>query len=303
MAFALDKSLVFNKYFLHQLGFDSVETFRDAFHDVQDGYDTSGKSYFLNRILSNKKIFNEDELIHYDEIIREYEDRMRKNRSNPQLTFQYYQYFSILFTEYFFDRLSNDKAKLLAELNFFTAEYCKAERIDLVTFTDDELKKLAYWMATGSGKTLLMHINYWQILKYFPKWENIILITPNSGLSKQHYDEMKLSDIPCKLYLGSEESLKTKDDEVLIIEITKLTEEKKGGGVSVDVSYFSEKNNLVFIDEGHKGQSSEEQTWKNLRESIGKDGFIFEYSATFGQVISNISTPLLHLTRKVFKNR
>ena len=78
--------------------------------------------------------------------------------------------------------------------------------------------------------------------------------------------------------------MKTKDGEILIIDIYKLTEEKKGEGVSVDVSFFDGKN-LVFIDEGHKGQRTEEQRWKKLREDIGRKGFIFEYSATFGQFI------------------
>ena len=78
--------------------------------------------------------------------------------------------------------------------------------------------------------------------------------------------------------------MKPREGEILIIDIYKLTEEKKGEGISVDVSFFDGKN-LVFIDEGHKGQRTEEQKWKNLRENIGKNGFIFEYSATFGQVI------------------
>ncbi len=77
--------------------------------------------------------------------------------------------------------------------------------------------------------------------------------------------------------------MKTWKGEVLIIEVTKLTGEKKGEGVSVDVSYFSETNNLVFIDEGHKGQSSEEKTWKKLREALAKEGFIFEYRLLSGK--------------------
>ncbi len=140
-----------------------------------------------------------------------------------------------------------------------------------------------------------MHCNYWQIIKYFREWENIILITPNAGLSQQHYDELKESGIDAKLYSGSEESLKTKEGEILIIEITKLTKDKEGEGVSVDVDYFSESRNLVFIDEGHKGQRSEEKKWKNLREHITRsdDSFTFEYSATFGQIISNSTKDLL----------
>ena len=150
-------------------------------------------------------------------------------------------------------------------------------------------------MATGSGKTLLMHCNYWQITKYFKEWENIILITPNEGLSRQHYESCVESGIPVKLYSGSEESLKTKEGEILILEITKLVKDKEGEGVSVDVDYFSESKNLVFIDEGHKGQKSEERAWKNLREHLtrGEGSFTFEYSATFGQIITNSTKDLL----------
>ena len=59
-------------------------------------------------------------------------------------------------------------------------------------------------MATGSGKTLITHINYHQFFHYrLFSPDNIILITPNEGLSKQHFEELQKSDIPCKLYEGS----------------------------------------------------------------------------------------------------
>ena len=52
-----------------------------------------------------------------------------------------------------------------------------------------QLNKLAFWMATGSGKTLLMHAN---ILQYrhaltrhgrHRELNRILLLTPNEGLS------------------------------------------------------------------------------------------------------------------------
>ena len=49
-------------------------------------------------------------------------------------------------------------------------------------------------MATGSGKTLIMHCNYRQTRKYFKEAENILLITPNEGLSRQHYDSFKRAE-------------------------------------------------------------------------------------------------------------
>src|SRR5699024_11754389 len=59
----------------------------------------------------------------------------------------------------------------------------KAEQIDY--YTEEDLKKLAFWNATGSGKTLIMHINILQYLHYFYQTnrhsdlEQIILITPS----------------------------------------------------------------------------------------------------------------------------
>lgn len=34
-------------------------------------------------------------------------------------------------------------------------------------FEADELNKIAFWNATGSGKTLLLHVNIHQYLHYF----------------------------------------------------------------------------------------------------------------------------------------
>jgi len=289
----LEKNLVLNKFFLHLVGYSDFDKLREDFNQTPEGFDTSGNSYLLHALLGKEIVMPEPELKRYDEAIRGYEKKLGTNRNETNFSLKYFQYFAILFTEYYFDKLNSGKLQLLQELNTFAENYCAEADIRQIVFEASDLQKLAYWMATGSGKTLLMHINYWQMMKYFRKWENIILITPNAGLSRQHYEEFRLSGIPCKQYNGSEESLKTRNGEVLIIEVTKLTGEKKGEGLSVDVSSFSETNNLVFIDEGHKGQSSEEKTWKKLRESLAREGFIFEYSATFGQVIRKNASLLL----------
>jgi superfamily II DNA or RNA helicase len=154
-------------------------------------------------------------------------------------------------------------------------------------FTEEDLKKLAFWMATGSGKTLIMHINYLQFLRYKPfEPDNILLITPNEGLSKQHYEEMQKSGIPCRLYSESGSSSGQREHEVLIIEITKLAENTRGRGRgrSIHISAFEGKN-LIFVDEGHKGKRSEEKKWAKLRDKLIEKGFAFEYSATFGQIL------------------
>ena len=290
----LEKQLVLFRYILHQLGYEAFEDLRDEFNNKESGTSSTGYTYFASALMYNSDKLIEDPAIQqYDEAIQGYEKKLRENRAEPFLTFKYYQWFALLFTEYFFDLYSNNANQLIAKLNEYAEGSKDFKQIE--AYTEKDLKKLAYWMATGSGKTLLMHCNYWQITKYFKEWENIILITPNEGLSRQHYESCVESGIPVKLYSGSEESLKTKEGEILILEITKLVKDKEGEGVSVDVDYFSESKNLVFIDEGHKGQKSEERAWKNLREHLtrGEGSFTFEYSATFGQIITNSTKDLL----------
>ncbi len=290
----LEKQLVLFRYILHLFGYEAFEDLREEFNNKESGTSSTGYTYFASALISNSDKFIEDRAIQqYDEAIQGYEKKLRENRAEPFLTFKYYQWFALLFTEYFFDHYSNNANQFIAKLNDYAEGSKDCQQLE--AYTENDLKKLAYWMATGSGKTLLMHCNYWQITKYFKEWENIILITPNEGLSRQHYESCVESGIPVKLYSGSDESLKAKEGEILILEITKLVKNKEGEGVSVDVDYFSESKNLVFIDEGHKGQKSEERAWKNLREHLtrGEGSFTFEYSATFGQIITKSTKDLL----------
>ncbi|HPT01404.1 MAG TPA: DEAD/DEAH box helicase family protein [Bacteroidales bacterium] len=290
----LNKQLILFRYILRQFGYDTFDSLREEFNTRETGTNSSGHTFFASILLNrSEKLIENQTIFTYDEAIQGYEKKLRENRAEPFLSFKYYQWFSLLFTEYYLDQYSQDPETFVSNLNAY--KHASKDFKIIEDYTAADLRKLAFWMATGSGKTLIMHCNYWQIVKYFPDWENIILITPNEGLSRQHYDDLTASGIPAKLYSGSEESLKTGDDEILILEITKLVKEKSGEGVSVDVDHFAEYKNLVFIDEGHKGQKSEERAWKGLREHItrGEGSFTFEYSATFGQIISAGTQDLL----------
>jgi len=281
----LEKYFILNKYLLSLFGYSSFSELRNVIKDREVGFENDGKSYFLSALMGIQDMkISSEELIKYDETIKEYSERLSRNR-RENINLKYFQYLAILFAEIYLDKYFNNRQELLTELNSFMEDYKQIENIGISSFEEEDLKKLAYWMATGSGKTLIMHINYWQFLKYNSEsLDNIILVTPNEGMSKQHYEEMQKSGVLCKIYSENSNNLTLYKDEVLVIDIHKLTEKKKGSGVRVETSYF-EGRNLVFIDEGHKGQATEEQTWKKLREDLGKYGFIFEYSATFGQVI------------------
>lgn len=286
---SIEKYLVLNKYMLSLLGVEDFKDIQNVFKNATLGIDlNSGKTHFcelLESAFQGIKL-SSDDLDRYDGNIQSYLKCINEKRQ-VKITLKYFQYLSILFTEIYLDMLKNNKAQFLSDLNEFLENYKKENSIDLINhFTEDDLNKIAFWMATGSGKTLISHINYYQFLQYdLFQPDSIIFVTPNEGLSKQHFEEMQKSGIPAKLYSGSLDAITPKKGEVLILEITKLVEEKKGGGKTIPVDAFKGRN-LVFVDEGHKGKKSEEQKWSKLRDKISENGFTFEYSATFGQVLS-----------------
>jgi len=282
----IEKYLVLNKYFLSLFGVNDFKDLQLKLKDIKEEIDNEGHSYFLNVLLSMEGLkVKKDDLIRYDKNIQEYTKKISYGRGIISL--KYFQYLAVLFTEIFLDNLKNRKHEFIYRLNEFLYDYDDKDVKNLVEyFIENDLRKIAFWMATGSGKTLIAHINYYQFFKYklFDP-DNIIFITPNEGLSKQHFEELQKSGISARLYSGSLNGGLKSENEVLVIEMTKFVEEKKGGGVTLPIDVFEGKN-LIFVDEGHKGRKSEEQKWAKLRDKLGKIGFVFEYSATFGQILS-----------------
>jgi hypothetical protein len=63
------------------------------------------------------------------------------------------------------------------------------------------------------------------------------------------------------------------------------------GDKTVAVEAF-EGNNLVLVDEGHRGTGTAAGAWMSRREVLVRGGFAFEYSATFGQAVAKGLTVL-----------
>jgi hypothetical protein len=258
---------------------------------ASEGSDDSGRSFLCHHLIgrgSHVKITSED-LERYDDNICAHLAAINSGRTEP-ITLRYFQYLAALYTELVLDCYFNRRAQLLADLNAFVrkrnAAKAPGEPPD-EEFAESDLTKLAYWMATGSGKTLILHLNYRQFLHYTTEPpDNILLVTPNEGMSEQHLTELAASGIPARRFDLNHSGLFTGGrNAVQVIEITKLVEEKRGGGVSVPVEAF-EGRNLIFVDEGHKGSGGE--VWRRYRDALGATGFTFEYSATFGQALSAV---------------
>jgi hypothetical protein len=307
----LDKRLVLNEWLFRQLGYIDTETgmkqLSRILRDVTAGWDEQNIFYFRNQLeesLPEKQAITNDLLAEYDRNIFDHWQRITKKRAikeHREMFPLYFQYLALLFTEYYLDRWSRDRQQhttaLLDELNKFCKKFNyhfpgKSGRLNRIAlFEENELSKLAFWIATGGGKTLIMHCNICQsdyylkkrnLRRYFNKY---ILITPNQGLTEQHLGEFILSGIPAERFQKDNTYYDMYNKNIVeVIEITKLKD--KSGVTTVDVAQFG-KNNVVMVDEGHRGSGGDE--WFHKRQQLCENGFSFEYSATFGQSVSALS--------------
>ena len=290
--YKLDQSLLLNAYFLNLFGYKTVdELYQDMKSPDLEGT-IDGVSLLCKELMEHiaDASLTSAQLLEYDHNIISHTDAINREREN-RITWKYFQYLALMFTEIYLDRYFVNREAFCEDLNRFQKikyEEGGAWNAFYDPIKPDELNKLAFWCATGSGKTLLMHIHLKQFMHYAAKYhhsqpDRTLLITPNEGLSSQHIDEFGLSDIHAEAF--SPRSGKKMFTDVEVIEITKLADES--GEKTVSVKCF-EGNNLVFVDEAHKG-SSGDIWWKN-REVLTKQGFSFEYSATFGQAVASQST-------------
>jgi len=295
------------------LGLFGVAAFEDLAKNMRDpdfeGFTEEGVSKFHHclRLLFDRPELPHEVLLAYDEnIVRHWKAITEKRNTEGQVLYpKYFQYLCLLFTEIYLDRYFRDPNKLLADLNAYVASFNAAstfqqggnkelfaaglpEEAQIAPYSSDDLKKLAFWSATGSGKTLIMHINILQYKHYLKLHEKenqlnrIILLTPNEGLSFQHRDEFLLSGMDGDLFDKDAGTLFT-GEGIEIIDIHKLKE--TAGEKTVAIEAF-EGRNLVLVDEGHRGTSGAEVGhWMKMRNQLCEKGFSFEYSATFGQAM------------------
>jgi hypothetical protein len=303
----LDDYLVLNSFMNKLFGMDSFDDFQKLLKNVEDGFDDEGRSYVFLTLYSQAGIDPQlkSKLEEYDSNIKGYVDHISVKQESP-IRLKYFQYLAVLFTEIYLDLYFNDPIKFMNSLTPSPGEileFREKKKGFNPGFIKNELKKIAFWMATGSGKTFLVHINYLQFMHYNRgpyeiELDNILLITPSESLSNQHINEMQKSGIPCEMFQSQNLGHWSKYagyNIIKVLDIHKLTEEKKGQGVTVDIESFGRKN-LIFVDEGHKGSGG--MKWKYFREELAREGFAFEYSATFGQAVASangkVQLDLLH---------
>src|SRR5574337_104201 len=179
---------------------------------------------------------------------------------------RYFQFLALTLAAHYWQRAARDEDALLADFQRHHAIWSEnrpaAPRVGAVD--REGLQVTAFWLATGAGKTHLLHATL--VLLAEQPWDRILLVTPNETLSRQHAERLRRARVaPVLCYPDDGDASAISDasaDTVIVVDLAKLRFEKSGEGVTLDARDFAGKRNLVLVDEGHKGQRSEEGTWK-----------------------------------------
>jgi hypothetical protein len=306
--------LLLNQWLMSLFGIDPLRegAKKRPFHKLAEpirdprleGLDKDNLHNFYHALV-NSNLFWDDvtelsktQLLSFEENIVHHTQAINAKRHRP-VVWKYYQWLSLLFVEIYLDRYFSDRESLLTALNEYVDRFNSRwpEYADMAYFNEDELNKLSLQNATGSGKTLLMHVNYLQYKHYSKKYgkekdlSRVVLISPNERLSEQHIAEFSESNIGASNFSKEGHSLFTQAQglsRVDVLEITKLGD--KEGPNTIATRSLGDQN-LLLVDEGHRGLSgknakADENAWFKNRAMLCEKGFTFEYSATFDQAVS-----------------
>ena len=311
--------LVLNQWLIKQCGFDPLAAHKTGgkklrplqgiasiLRDCSEEMDADNLHHFYKKLdieWQEDAAVTRDDLLRYEQNIVSHTLAINQRRSRP-IVWKYYQWLSLLFVEIYLDRYFGQRDKLRKDLNDYIDcfnAYWEAKDFEtsVEPYTIDELNKVCLQNATGSGKTLLMHVNFLQFRRYAaasPFKDDLtrtLLITPNEGLSEQHAREMRASGI-CAGRFSTDSgdlfsSAKNGLRQIDFTEITKLSDED--GPNQIAVRNLGDQN-LLLVDEAHRGMGSKEETgWFRSRERLVEKGFVFEYSATFKEAITAAKRP------------
>ncbi len=168
---------------------------------------------------------------------------------------RYYQRLALYFSKYYFEKL--------------------------YLVNGNENNKLTYWMATGSGKTIIMKANIIDYFEYLrdknPDEIEVIITSPLKELIEQLQNEM--GEFFANPYFRDFKfSYKIETTQGLISKYENESHEIVG----------ESQYRLLLVDEAHIGLGSKDKSaFVNLRDMLTKNAtnsFMYEYSATFYNV-------------------
>lgn len=164
------------------------------------------------------------------------------------------------------------------------------------------LNRAAFWMATGSGKSLVLiksieYIDYLQTKKLIPK-KDIMLLLPKQDLISQLKKEIKSYNIDKvrKISLiNIRDYEKEKNSNTLFNEIKiyyyrsdLIRSERKESFIDYK-DYDNNGNWYIFLDEAHIGETGQ-SNMQDYVTILSRNGFLFNFSATFTDELDYYTT-------------
>ncbi len=175
------------------------------------------------------------------------------------------------------------------------------------------INRMSFWMTMGSGKTIVI-IKLVELLDkameigLIPK-KNILFFTANEGLLdrfKQEVEEYNLlkdktiDTINLKEYEDRQKFGNVFDSQLIKLFCYRadlMSDERKEATLDFK-DYFDNGNNYVILDEAHKGDKQDSKR-QNIFSILAKNGFLFNFSATFTDE-SDIATTVYNLNQAVW---
>ena len=207
--------------------------------------------------------------------------------------------------EHSFDIIENTDAETKSKFDRLSIKYNTTTYNGSCIISEKELfNRICFWMATASGKTLVMVkmievIDYLQSKGLIPK-KDIMVLLPSDKL--QHQFELEVEnyninkDRPIRLV-----SLKRYEEEknnfvydlenkiqVFVYRSDLLSAEETAKRIDT-YTYDNNGNWYVFMDEAHKGDK-EDSLRQDYITILSRNGFLFNFSATFTDSIDFATT-------------
>jgi type III restriction enzyme len=170
------------------------------------------------------------------------------------------------------------------------------------------INRMSFWMATGSGKTIVL-IKMIELLQDLSKNE---LIPKNDILFLTHRPDL-IDQLKEHIEEFNQYTKKEKGIEFIARDLREFPEQKINGNLfkdsQIDIYYYRsdllsdiQKENIIdfknydnngnwfiFLDEAHKGER-EDSKRKQHFNILSRNGFLFNFSATFTDEIDKITT-------------
>lgn len=182
---------------------------------------------------------------------------------------------------------------------YYLCKYRKLFRPDLTT---DLTNRACFWMATGSGKTLVLiktieHIDRLMKTELLPK-RQIMLLLPKDDIIAQFQNQLddfnqdrnrKIRLVSLKDYEDEMRSFNFENEITVFYYRSDLLRDGRKESILDYKDYENGGNWYVFLDEAHRG-NSENSNLKEYVKNLSKNGFLFNFSATFIEPIDIATT-------------